>query len=219
MPVNPETFIISWILPINNKQYKIQLEQAFVTNEIHIRVDEKEVYEHLCDVTNYFRPPDRNYFKIDGIQCCVIIEEPSFGVYKHSLVVGGKAFREIKEEHYTKYDTWKPVISGKEYLVVMEKHAMNTWVDGNQIDLSRQFTDHGTVAIFHLNGTPCKILTECIIGGASGMKHSFFVNNNTEVSLFEDSGEVEFTMDTNTVIEGRKKETKNNWKKIWKRNR
>ena len=81
-----------------------------------------------------FKLVGQEYFKLGKHQCVITIESASGFTYEYSLEVDGKNYEKFCENQSKILQSWTFVIADTQFRVVLEKHTLDIWVNGNKIE-------------------------------------------------------------------------------------
>ncbi|KAK0414998.1 hypothetical protein QR680_011723 [Steinernema hermaphroditum] len=164
--------VASWVVPMRNREYRIEFEHGTTTGKRVIRVDGVEILRREW----MFKLVGREIFELDGMRCLITVEALGIFAYEYSLEVNGKTFQKFREQQNKRLMTWYADVEGKECRICLEKETMDVWVNGLKMETTGEFTDEGTVTHFTSGNTHCCF--KAVNSGKRnvGIVHELYVN-------------------------------------------
>ncbi|CAL2035726.1 unnamed protein product [Caenorhabditis brenneri] len=172
---------VSWTVPIGTQLRELNVVHDIVHRSIFIN---KTPLFGKIDMEHGRTMP----FILAGKMCTMTLARDG-NVFTYTLKIEDDSFEAYKEKYQKEFEMWKMNIDGTDWVVVLDKNAMEAFGNGEKLTTESVFEGNGTVISFNLGQTLCRIESE----GASKihLNCNFYKNNELVLSLLslDDPGE------------------------------
>ncbi|ERL89789.1 fas apoptotic inhibitory molecule 1 [Dendroctonus ponderosae] len=164
-----------WSIPLIDGIHVVEFEHGTTTGKRVLRLDGTEVlrkewmFKLVGDIKfTIGKQEAKCELRVDPI--------PPFA-FSYSLWVDGKPIDKFMEKQLDSIKSWSTVANGKRYAVVFEKHTLEIWVNGQTVDVERNFVEDGTEMNFQLANSNATLRSAPAPGpGHKEITYRLFVN-------------------------------------------
>ncbi|XP_037032132.1 fas apoptotic inhibitory molecule 1 [Bradysia coprophila] len=161
-----------WRVPIKGKLHKIEFEHGTASGKRVLWINDREIFRRDW----MFKLVGDDVFTLDDMKCVIRVDPLSGFKYKYSLSVDGKPFEQFKENQAKAMKTWKTVVDGRPYRIVLEKNTMNIFLNGILVEENGEFVDDGTDTTFSEHGNTFVLSIRTSGNKREGLLHTLTVN-------------------------------------------
>ncbi|CAG9766220.1 unnamed protein product [Ceutorhynchus assimilis] len=153
-PTKPQSqdrsnLVAYWSVPLLDGAHTVEFEHGTTTGKRVLRLDGKEVLRKDW----MFKLVGDIQFTLGAQQakCELRVDPKSPFSFRYSLIVDGKPAEKFTEKLLEAIKSWSVVDNGKRYGVVFAKHTLEIWVNGQTVDVDRDFVEGGSEMKFKLD--------------------------------------------------------------------
>ncbi|CAH1979639.1 unnamed protein product [Acanthoscelides obtectus] len=140
-----------WSIPLLDGVHTVEFEHGHTTGKRVIRVDGKEIVRKEW----VFKLVGDETFEIGNqkTKCVLRVDPLPHFAFRYSLYVDGKPLEQFTEKQSQNIRSWTTVIGSQRYRIVLEKQALNVYVNGQICEAEHSFVKDGSEITFPLEET------------------------------------------------------------------
>ncbi|XP_066152375.1 fas apoptotic inhibitory molecule 1 [Euwallacea fornicatus] len=141
-PVQDRSDLVAyWSVPLFDGVHIVEFEHGTTTGKRVLRLDGKEVFRKEW----MFKLVGDIKFTLgqENVKCELRVDPiPPFS-FSYSLWVDGKPIEKFAEKQQESMKSWSVVNNSKRFAVVFAKQTLEIWVNGQAMDVEREFVEDG----------------------------------------------------------------------------
>ncbi|XP_066257373.1 fas apoptotic inhibitory molecule 1 [Euwallacea similis] len=163
-----------WSVPLLDGVHIVEFEHGTTTGKRVLRLDGKEVFRKEW----MFKLVGDIKFTLgqENVKCELRVDPiPPFS-FSYTLWVDGKSIEKFAEKQQESMKSWSVVNNNKRFAIVLAKQTLEVWVNGQAIDVERDFVEDGTEMKFMIDQVDA-IIRSASKQGRKEIVYKLYVNN------------------------------------------
>ncbi|GLV46376.1 Fumarylacetoacetase [Carabus blaptoides fortunei] len=161
-----------WSVPLCDGVHTVEFEHGTVSGKRVLRVDGKEIIRREW----MFKLVGEERFTIGNkrTKCELKVEPLPHFAYSYTLWVDGKPLHKFSECQERVLRSWQALVAGQRHRIVLERHTLDVWVNGERAEAESLFVDQGTEMRFPL-GDEDAVIRAVSSDPKQGVLHQLYV--------------------------------------------